>query len=269
MEVESINTDYYTNDGILYSFVEKGLVIYPENKVSKDFEVPDSVETICSFAFEDSGLKSLKLPDSIKTLERSIFGSDSEIPKLTINIDNPNELNIDENVFDGFNKNLCKLIVPKGCSTYYFSNEHFKGFLSVSEMQNGTPSIVIPKSGFVTGQYFETILESHLTESKTFCLHNGLNYCYVAMTSKGFFLKIMGGGYYFLSEHISKYTFGNIWVQNKKGNLSSYNVSYMTDGSTARTFGRFIEHISGNTLTYKDLRTGKSFTLNLKTGKKI
>ena len=269
MEVESINTDYCTNDGVLYSFDENELVIYPENKESKEFEVPDSVETICCFAFEDSGLKSLILPDSIKTLKRSIFGSDSEITKLTIDIDNPNELNIDENVFEGFNKNRCRLIVPEGCSTNYFSNEYFKGFLSVSEIQNGVPSIAIPESGFVTGQYFETITENHLAESKTFCLHNGRDYCYVAMTSKGFFLKIMGGGYYFLSEHISKYTLGNIWVQNKKGNLSSYNVSYTTNGINSRVLGRFIEDHFNSTLTYRDLKSGNSFTLDLKMGKRI
>lgn len=269
MDVESINTDYCTNDGILYSFDEKELVIYPENREEKEFEVSDSVEKICSFAFEDAGLKSLTLPNSIKTLGRSIFGSDSEITKLTINIENPNELNIDENVFEGFYKNLCRLIVPDGCSTNYFSNQHFKDFLSVSEMQNGDPSIAIPKSEFVTGQFFETISESHLAESKTFCFYNGRDYCYVAMMSKGFFLKIMGGGYYFLSEQISKYTLGNIWVQNKKGNLSSYNVSYTTDGINSRAFGRFVEGLSESTLTYRDLKTGNTFTVDLKTGKRV
>ena len=269
MDVESINTDYSANDGVLYSFDENELVIYPENKKLKEFEVPDSVETICCFAFEDSGLKSLILPDSIKTLERSIFGSDSEITKLTINIDNPNELNIDENVFEGFNKNLCKLIVPEGCSANYFSNEHFKGFLSVSEMQKGDSSIAIPKSEFVTGQYFEAIPVSHLAESKPFCLHNGRNYCYVVMTSKGFFLKIMGGGYFFLSELISDDTLGNIWVKNKKGSMSSYAVSYTADGIKDKAFGRFIESVSARTLIYIDLKTGYSFTLDLETGKRV
>ncbi|MBO5632097.1 MAG: leucine-rich repeat domain-containing protein, partial [Aeriscardovia sp.] len=269
MEVESINTDYCAYDGVLYSFDEKELVIYPADKDETDFEVPDTVETICSFAFEDARLKSLTLPDSIKTLERSIFGSDSEITKLTINIDNPNELVIDENVFEDFDKSRCRLIVPEGCSANYFPNEYFNGFLSVSEMTNGDPSIAISKSGLVTGQYFETIPESHLAESKTFCLHNGHNCCYVVMTSKGFFLKIMGGGYFFLSELISENIFGNIWVQNKKGSLSSYNVSYTIDGETPRAFGRFVESVSSQTLTYRDLKNGDTFAVDLKTGKRV
>ena len=269
MEVDSINTDYCAYDGVLYSYDERELVIYPADKDETDFEVPDTVETICSFAFEDARLQSLTLPDTIKSLERSIFGSDSELSKLTINIDDPNKLNIDENVFEGFDKSRCRLIVPEGCSANYYSNGHFKGFLSISEMTNGTPSMAVSKSGFVTGQYFETITESHLAESKAFCLHNGRDYCYIAMTSKGFFLKIMGGGYFFLSKLISNNSLGNIWVKNKKGSMSSYAASYTTDGITDRAFGRFTEGFSGDTLTYKDLESGTTFTLNLNTGKKV
>ena len=89
------------------------------------------------------------------------------------------------------------------------------------------------------------------------------------MTSKGFFLKIMGGGYFFLSELISSNTLGKIWVKNKKGNLTSYAVSYTSDGINSKAFGRFTEGISGDTLTYRDLESGTIFTLNLKTGKRV
>ena len=269
MEVESINTDYCANDGVLYSFDEDQLVIYPANRKDVEFEVPDSVDNICDFAFEDSSLKSLTLPESIKTLGRSIFGSDSEITKLTINIDDPNELDIDENVFEGFSKDMCRLIVPYGCSDNYFSHDQFKGFLSISELQVESATGTNLQSGYVAGQYFKTLYEDHLAESKAFCLHKGKNYCYVAMTFKGFFLKIIGGGYFFLSDHISDYKSGNIWVQNKKGSLSSYNVSYTTDGVNPRAFGHFTESYVKKTLSYRDLKTGASFTLDLKTGEKI
>ena len=269
MEVESINTDYCANDGVLYSFDEDQLVIYPANREDVEFEVPDSVDDICDFAFEDSSLKSLTLPESIKTLGRSIFGSDSEITKLTINIDDPNELDIDENAFEGFSKDMCRLIVPYGCSANYFSHEQFKGFLSISELQVESTTGTNLQSGYVAGQYFKTLYEDHLAESKAFCLHEGKNYCYVAMTFKGFFLKIIGGGYFFLSDHISDYKSGNIWIQNKKGSLSSYNVSYTTDGVNPRAFGHFTESYAKRTLSYRDLKTGASFTLDLKTGEKI
>ena len=45
--------------------------------------------------------------------------------------------------------------------------------------------------------------------------------------------------------------------------------SYTEDGITDRAFGRFTEVFSGDTLTYKDLESGTTFTLNLNTGKKV
>lgn len=268
MEVDPDNTNYCTDNGILYSFDKEELVIFPANKGLAEFEVPDFVEKISCFAFEDTELKSVTLPGSIKTLGQSIFGGDSKITKLTINIANPNVLDVDEKVFEGFDKSFCKLIVPNGCSANYFSDEHFKGFRSIAEMQEGNSSVAITKSSCVTGQYLKTLSEYSITESKTFCQFEGKDFCYVVMTSKGFFLSILNGGYYFLSDNISDNMSGNIWVQNKRGRLSSYDVSYTTDGVTPMAFGHFTESYSKKTLTYKDLKTGDCFTLNLRTGKR-
>ena len=86
------------------------------------------------------------------------------------------------------------------------------------------------------------------------------------MTSKGFFLKLTYGGYYFLSEHISDFKQGNIWVKNKREKLTDYNVCYSTDNKTDIAFGHFSEGVSGKTLTYRDMKSGRTFTLDLKTG---
>lgn len=271
MDVDSSNLDYVDIDGILYTFYETELVIYPSDRTDEKYEVYEGVTHISCFAFEDSNLTALSFPDSITSLESNILNGCENLIELTFNNEEPDELDIDEEAFEGFNKNKCKLIVPYGCTSKYSSHKQFHDFMNIVEKNNTDvkekQNLEEPESGQATGQYFETLTESHRSESKAFCLHNGRNYCYVVMTSKGFYLKIIGGGYYFLSEHISDYTFGNIWVQNKKGNLSSYAVSYSTDGINSKAFGRFIESISGSTLTYRDLKTGDTFTLDLKTGK--
>ena len=271
MDVDSSNLDYVDIDGILYTFYETELVIYPSDRTDEKYEVYEGVTHISCFAFEDSNLTALSFPDSITSLESNILNGCENLIELTFNNKEPDELDIDEEAFEGFNKNKCKLIVPYGCTSKYSSHKQFYDFMNIVEKNNADvkekQNLEEPKSGQATGQYFETLTESHRSESKAFCLHNGRNYCYVVMTSKGFYLKIIGGGYYFLSEHISDYTFGNIWVQNKKGNLSSYAVSYSTDGINSKAFGRFIESISGSTLTYRDMKTGDTFTLDLKTGK--
>lgn len=125
------------------------------------------------------------------------------------------------------------------------------------------------ESDFVTGQYCEALTDHIYIEGKLFCRYGGKYYCYVVMTSKGFYLKLTYGGYYFLSEPISDYKQGYIWVKNKREKLTDYNVCYSTDNETDIAFGHFSEDVSDRTLTFQDLRTGGTFTLDLKTGKKL
>ena len=89
------------------------------------------------------------------------------------------------------------------------------------------------------------------------------------MTCEGFFLKLKNGGYYFLSDLVDEQTYGNIWVQNRKGHLSDYYVSYTLDGVTSIKFGHFSESISTKTITYRDLKTEKAFALNFTSGERL
>lgn len=122
---------------------------------------------------------------------------------------------------------------------------------------------------FVTGQYSETLADHIYKEGKLFCRYGGKYHCYVVMTSKGFFLKLTYGGYYFLSEPINDYKDGYIWVKNKREKLTDYNVCYSTDNETDIAFGHFSEDISEKTLTFRDMKSGRAFTVDLKTGLKI
>jgi hypothetical protein len=260
IEVDSINTDFCASDGVLYSFDEDELLIYPTDKEDVEFEVPFTVEKIGSFAFEDTRMKKLTLPDSINYLGRDIFSSESELETLIIQVPDPNKIDIDENTFESFNKKQCKLIVPDGSSSLYASNKHFKDFRSISEESDGE---------FVTGQYFENLPGTYCTEGKTFCYYDGSDRCYVVMSSKGFFLKLMPGGYYYMSDLINGSISGRIWVKNKRGSAISYSVAYTTDNEDYCAFGRFTESVFDKKLSYKDNRSGRSFTLDIKTGQVI
>lgn len=153
--------------------------------------------------------------------------------------------------------------------------EYMKSVERINPDDEGQDSIqeekkitTISRNGYITGQFLKTLSEDHIAESKTFCLHEGSDYCYIIMTSEGFFLSIIDGGYYFLSELISENLSGNIWVQNKRGHRSSYNVSYAIEGDKPIAFGYFVENPSEEILTYRDSKTGEVFTLDLKSGKK-
>ncbi len=134
IEVDPMNTKFDDLDGILYDYNETGLIIYPSSKRDEHYDVPDDIIKISYFAFEDSCLHSISLPKSIKTLETHIFNGCANLTLLKINVEDPEEIEIDENCFEGFDKGLCKLIVPKGCKAKYSSHTMFKDFLTIEEM---------------------------------------------------------------------------------------------------------------------------------------
>lgn len=268
IEVDNNNTDFCAYDGVLYSFDEKELVIYPTDKEDEEFEVPFTVEEINSFAFEDTNLKSLTLPDSIKYLGRDIFSSESKLETLILQVPNPNEMEINEKAFESFNKQQCKLIVPDGSLTLYASHKHFKDFMLISEMteQDGDD---VTESEFSIGQYFEKLPGSKCSMSKVFFHYDGCYRCYIVLSSKGFFLKLIDGGYYYLSNLINGSVWGQVWVLNKRDTLSDYMVAYSTDNKTKKSFGHFYENPLEKTLSYTDLQSEKSFVVAIKTGKVI
>ena len=273
INVGANNTDYIDIDGVLYNYLETDLVIYPSDRVDEDYEVPDGIINIGSYAFEDSVLHSIKLPDSLSKLGAYIFSGCEVLKELTLYVDDPNLLQIDKDAFNGFDKNLCTLVVPHGCKSKYSSHKDFKGFLNIIEMESGETEESAGNSDnnqdLVTGKFFQTLPDVIRTESKRFCWYDGKYHCYVVSTSKGFYLKVISGGYYFMSEHVSEYTFGKIWVQNKKESRTSYDVSYTLDDVNGTPFGHFTEGVTERRLTYRDFKTGRSFTLDLKTGEKI
>lgn len=258
IKIDDNNDNFCAHDGVLYSYDEDELLIYPADKIDDEFEVPSTVEKICAFAFEDTCLRKLILPDSINQLEKYIFSNVLYLNTLIIKVPDPNDIDIDEKAFDSFNKKQCKLIVPDGSSSLYASNKHFKDFMLISEE---------PESEFVTGQYFDKLPGSYYTEGKSFCYYDGYDRCCVVLSSKGFFLKLMHGGYYYMSDLINGSMSGRIWVKNKRGSAISYSVAYTTDNEDYYAFGRFTESVFDKKLSYKDNKSERSFTIDIKTGK--
>ena len=258
IRIDDNNDNFCAHDGILYSHDEDELLIYPADKIEDEFEVPSTVEKIGAFAFEDSCLKKLTLPDSIKHLEKYIFSNVTYLETLVLQVPDPDDITVDEEAFGTFNKKLCKLIVPKGSASLYASNNHFKDFMTISE---------VPDSDFAIGQYFANLPGTYYTEGKTFFYFEGSDHCYVVMSSKGFFLKIENGGYYYMSALIDDSKTGKIWVKNKRGTATSYSVAYTTDNEDYYPFGQFTESVLKKKISYKDKKTGRNFTIDFTKGK--
>ena len=106
IEIDSDNQAYLAIDGIVYDKSRtkvlycpqgfKGELIIPDGITSIEggaflgcskleaISIPESVTTIESHAFENSGLKSVVIPGSVKTIEESVFSCCTELKKVII-----------------------------------------------------------------------------------------------------------------------------------------------------------------------------------------
>ena len=256
MEVDAQNIDYCAYNGVLYSFDESRLIIYPSDKTDDEFVVPETVSVIHHFAFEDSSLHSLYIHKDVEEIGQAFIGGCEKLTRLTIDIEDPASVQFHEKAFANFSKKQLTLYVPYGCRQKYLSIELFQGFKSIKELQS--------EDGYVTGQFFESLPSYSYSESKLFCFIDGKYRFYIVSTKDGFFLRKVGVGYYFLSDHVRSDKTGAIWVHNKKEKAASYDFSYTTDKETRTRVGHFDENYIKKTLIYKDYQSGKTFTIDLK-----
>lgn len=255
IEVDAQNMDYCAYDGVLYSFNESKLVIYPSDKTDDEFIVPETVSIIHHFAFEDSSLQSLYIHKDVDEIGQAFIGGCEKLTKLTIDIEDPASIQFHEKTFANFSKKQCTLYVPYGCRQKYLSNELFQNFKSIKELQS--------EDAYVTGQFFESLPSYSYSESKPFCFVDGKYRFYIVSTNDGFFLRKVGVGYYFLSDHVRRDKTGAIWVHNKKEKAASYDFSYTTDKETRTKVGHFDENYIKKALIYKDYQSGRTFTIDL------
>ena len=168
IKVDSLNTDFEDIDGVLYNYDETKLIIYPSLKSDKNYDVVDGVEEIDYFAFEDSCLQFISLPNTIGVLGSNIFNGCKNLNKLTINVEDPNEIEVHKDCFVGFNKGQCKLIVPNGCKAKYSSHEMFKDFLSIEEISGSEDEDFKQPSVPIDPNKLDIIFEKKSTSYKYF-----------------------------------------------------------------------------------------------------
>lgn len=74
---------YKTSDGILYTADGKSLVAYPCGRTGS-FAVPEGVETVEKFAFSNSSLSEIILPDSLKAINDYCFFGAEKLESVTV-----------------------------------------------------------------------------------------------------------------------------------------------------------------------------------------
>lgn len=84
--VDSGNTEFSAEDGVLYNKDKSTLVQYPPGKSLVGFTFPNSVKTIGSYAFAymDGNSETLTIGNSVETIEDNAFSSCGKLSKMTI-----------------------------------------------------------------------------------------------------------------------------------------------------------------------------------------
>jgi len=97
--VDTANTTYSSQDGVLYNKTKLFLLKYPARKTNTSFIIPNSVTGIGDFAFSGcSGLTSVTIPNSVTTIGNYVFSSCTGLTSITIP---DNVTNIGDGAFRG------------------------------------------------------------------------------------------------------------------------------------------------------------------------
>lgn len=84
LEVNPNNTEFTSQDGVVFSHDLDILYFYPPNK-SDDFEIPKETSTIASCAFEScKALTKIHIPENVKRIERDAFNECANLSEVIL-----------------------------------------------------------------------------------------------------------------------------------------------------------------------------------------
>lgn len=120
INVESGNTNFNSQDGVLYSYSFDELFVYPANKASDDYTVKEGVFRIAPYAFIDAkNLNIVDLPSTLTSIGTDAFLGCINLKTLFVRALMPPACQND--CFETVSKTRCELRVPNGCYSYYWA----------------------------------------------------------------------------------------------------------------------------------------------------
>lgn len=139
-----VQSNLVLRDGTIYN--KEGSILYTcLNKESANFIVPDGVEKINDFAFEEcSSFTSIELPSSLSMIGAHAFYNCTSLTTFIAHGSTPAELTYDGaygySTFQDFDLNKSTLIVPRGSKSIYESTEGWNQFGRIIEQGYELPS---------------------------------------------------------------------------------------------------------------------------------
>ena len=158
IEIEKENKYFVSIDGVLFDKEMTRLLHYPSSLKNESYTIPSSVKIIERFSFQlTENLKNVILPDGLITIERSAF-ENSGIK--TINL--PNSLtSIGSYVFNNC-PNLISLVIPEGIKSVITTNS-FTYCNSLESVELPSDVEIIESGAFISCPNLKKIMLSRNT----------------------------------------------------------------------------------------------------------
>ena len=137
INVESGNSNFASQDGVLYTYSLDELLIFPANHNSTNYTVNDRAQKIASDAFVNAkNLSNVILPSSLLSVGRDAFIGCVNLSTITVNALTPPICEND--CFEEVSKTRCELRVPKGCYSYYWVAPVWSEFNKIVENESSS-----------------------------------------------------------------------------------------------------------------------------------
>ncbi len=131
--VDSQNSEYSDNDGILFSKDKTKLIQYPAGIKEIIYSIPQFVEIIGREAFLGSqSLRTIEIPSNIKSIENGAFYNCRNLTSLIVYPSIPINLEKKWSVFNEINKEKCILYVPDGSIDAYKNAYQWNEFTNIA-----------------------------------------------------------------------------------------------------------------------------------------
>ena len=163
INVESDNTSYCSENGVLFSHDKTRLVQYPAGKPETSYIIPEGVATITNGAFEScKKLMTVSIPSSMTTIEERAFLYCSSLTAMTVLATVPPSVVL-SNAFQNVSRTI-PVYVPAESLAAYKAADGWKEFTNLQAISTtGLPAAVMPESIRIQGGLLHNPQQLHLT----------------------------------------------------------------------------------------------------------
>ena len=114
--VGSSNTEYSSEDGVLFNYDKTMLIRYPAAKAGASYAMPDSVDFIDDYSFSgNKNITSVSIPSAVWNVGDHAFSGCSSLASITVSKDNGSYSSDSGCLFDKLGKRL--ILCPEGIET--------------------------------------------------------------------------------------------------------------------------------------------------------